>query len=143
MSDAVNPSFDKNGKYLYFAASTNLALSGAGLDMTSDEHRITRSVYVTVLSKDEKSPLAPESDEEKGKDEAKQTRTRPQITRSDKETKARKDKKAKIKSKHYGGTDKDKDKEPAIKRTNLSSSRSISTVSGSASSRCRFPGRII
>ena len=39
--------------------------------MSSDEHRVTRSVYVAVLSKDEKSPLAPESDEEKPKDEKK------------------------------------------------------------------------
>ena len=65
MSDALYPLFDKNGKYLYFAASTDMALSTAGLDMSSDEHRVTRSVYVAVLSKDLPSPLAPESDEEK------------------------------------------------------------------------------
>jgi tricorn protease len=65
MSDALNPVFDKNGKYLYFTASTDVALSSAGLDMSSDEHRVTRSVYVAVLSKDLPSPLAPESDEEK------------------------------------------------------------------------------
>src|SRR5581483_192621 len=56
---------------LYFTASTNRGLTGAGLDMSSDERRITRNVYVTELSKDEKSPLAPESDEEKAKDEKK------------------------------------------------------------------------
>ena len=67
MSDALYPAFDKNGKYLYFTASTNVALTTAGLDMSSDEHRVTRSVYVAVLSKDEKSPLAPESDEEKSR----------------------------------------------------------------------------
>jgi tricorn protease len=71
MSDALYPSFDKNGKYLYFTASTNVALTTAGLDMTSNEHRVSRNVYVAVLSKDEKSPLAPESDEEKPKDEKK------------------------------------------------------------------------
>src|SRR5579859_2672870 len=72
MSDALYPGFDKNGKYLYFTASTNVALSTAGLDMTSQEHRVSRNVYVVVLSKDEKSPLAPESDEEnKPKDEKK------------------------------------------------------------------------
>ena len=65
MSDAVYPSFDKNGKYLYFAASTDTGLSTAGLDMSSDEHRISRNAYVAVLSKDLPSPLAPESDEEK------------------------------------------------------------------------------
>ena len=71
MSDAQNPVFDVNGKYLYFTASTDIALSSAGLDMSSDEHPVTRSVYLAVLSKDEKSPLAPESDEEKSKEEKK------------------------------------------------------------------------
>ena len=71
MSDALYPVWDKNGKYLYFTASTNIGLATVALDMTSDEHRVTRNVYVAVLSKDEKSPLAPESDEEKPKDEAK------------------------------------------------------------------------
>ncbi|MFI5114867.1 MAG: protease, partial [Terriglobales bacterium] len=68
MSDALYPAFDKNGKYLYFTASTNVGLSTAGLDMSSDEHPVSRSVYVAVLSKDLPSPLAPESDEEKPKD---------------------------------------------------------------------------
>jgi tricorn protease len=65
MSDALYPNFDKNGKYLYFTASTNLGLSTGWLDMTSEEHPVTRSVYVAVLNKDLPSPIAPESDEEK------------------------------------------------------------------------------
>jgi tricorn protease len=65
MSDALFPWFDKNGKYLYFTASTDVGLSASGLDMSSDAHPLTRSVYVVVLSKDLPSPLAPESDEEK------------------------------------------------------------------------------
>jgi tricorn protease len=86
MSDSLNPVWDKNGKYLYFTASTNTALTSAGLDMSSDEHRITRNVYVTVLSKDEKSPLAPESDEEKAKDDKKpdQDKDKDKSTNSDK-----------------------------------------------------------
>ncbi|HEY7516340.1 MAG TPA: PDZ domain-containing protein, partial [Vicinamibacteria bacterium] len=70
MSDALMPLFDRNGKYLYFTASTDIALATAGLDMSSNERRVTRSVYVAVLSRDLPSPLAPESDEE-GKDEKK------------------------------------------------------------------------
>lgn len=66
MSDALYPVFDRNGKYLYFTASTNVALTVQGLDMSGDEHRVTRSVYVAVLSRDEPSPLAPQSDEDKG-----------------------------------------------------------------------------
>ena len=65
MSDALFPVFDKEGKYLYFTASTNLGLSTGWLDMTSEAHPVTRSVYVAVLRKDLPSPLAPESDEEK------------------------------------------------------------------------------
>jgi tricorn protease len=65
MSDARFPNFDKSGKYLYFAASTNTGLSATGLDMTSDAHPVTRSAYVAVLRKDLPSPLAPESDDEK------------------------------------------------------------------------------
>ncbi|HKN61546.1 MAG TPA: PDZ domain-containing protein [Candidatus Acidoferrales bacterium] len=69
MSDAVHAAFDKDGKYLYFTASTNTALSTGWLDMTSLQHPVTRNVYVMVLKKDVASPLAPESDEEKAKDE--------------------------------------------------------------------------
>ncbi len=64
MSDALYPVFDKDGKYLYFAASTDV-----GPSMELDLHRLTRqvtsSIYLAVLAKDVPSPLAPESDEEK------------------------------------------------------------------------------
>jgi tricorn protease len=67
LSDAKYPAFDKDGKYLYFAASTD---SGPSLqpDVGSAVRPVTRSVYLTVLSKDEPSPFAPESDEEKAAD---------------------------------------------------------------------------
>ena len=70
MSDAESPVFDKNGKYLYFMASTN---SGAAMepDIESFSRPVTSTVYVVVLSKTEPSPLAPESDDEKKKDEGK------------------------------------------------------------------------
>ncbi len=65
MSDARYPAFDKDGKYLYFTASTNYGPTTSHLDMTSDEHEVTRHVYAAVLSQDGVSPVAPESDEEK------------------------------------------------------------------------------
>ncbi|HKI12613.1 MAG TPA: PDZ domain-containing protein [Candidatus Acidoferrum sp.] len=68
MSDALFVAFDKEGKYLYFTASTNAALSTGWLDMTSLQRPVTRNVYVAVLKKDQASPLAPESDEEKAKE---------------------------------------------------------------------------
>jgi tricorn protease len=71
MSDAAHAVFDKDGKYLYFTASTDAALSTGWLDMSSIQRPVTASVYLVVLSKDEASPLAPESDEEKPAGEAK------------------------------------------------------------------------
>jgi tricorn protease len=116
MSDTLYPSFDKNGKYLYFTASTNTALTTAGLDMSSDEHRVSRSAYVAVLSKDEKSPLAPESDEEKPKDEKKsdqdKDKSKNQSKDKDKDADKSKDKKANDKEKDKDAKDdKDKDKD--------------------------------
>jgi tricorn protease len=64
MSDARFPAFDRNGLYLYYAASTDYGPSSYGLDMTSAGHRITRVVYATVLSSRSASPVIPLSDEE-------------------------------------------------------------------------------
>jgi len=65
LSDARYPAFDREGQYLYFTASTNFGAGSFFLDMTSDEHRVTRNIYAAVLSADAPSPIAPESDEEK------------------------------------------------------------------------------
>jgi tricorn protease len=71
MSDARFPVFDKSGKYLFFAASTDVGLTPGWLNMASMDRPYTRSVYVAVLKKDLPSPLAPESDDEKPKEEEK------------------------------------------------------------------------
>ena len=68
LSDARFPAFDRSGKYLVFAASTDVGLTPGWLNMVSMERPVTRSVYITVLKKDLPSPLAPESDEEKPKE---------------------------------------------------------------------------
>lgn len=65
MSDARDAQWDKNGKYLYFSASTDVGLAADWLNMSSISRPVTRTVYVTVLNKEDPSPLAPESDEEK------------------------------------------------------------------------------
>jgi tricorn protease len=72
MSDARFANFDRNGKYLYFTASTNAGPTTGWLDMSAFPHQTTRSVYVVVLKKGEASPLAPESDEEKVAEEKKE-----------------------------------------------------------------------
>jgi len=65
MSECRQPTWDKNGKYLYFIASTNYGLNTGWLDMSSLERPVDYSLYVTVLDKNEKSPLLPKSDDEK------------------------------------------------------------------------------
>lgn len=65
LSDAISPAWDRNGKFLYFLASTNFALASGWLDMSSYERVTRRSPYLMVLQKGEPSPLLPESDEEK------------------------------------------------------------------------------
>ncbi|HND18591.1 MAG TPA: PDZ domain-containing protein [Acidobacteriota bacterium] len=77
MSNAASPAFDRNGKYLYFTASTNSGPQMFGFDMSSYPHQPTSSVYVCVLKKDEASPLAPESDEEKPEGAAKDGEKKP------------------------------------------------------------------
>ncbi|MFN8353433.1 MAG: PDZ domain-containing protein [Spirosomataceae bacterium] len=64
MSDCQNPAWDASGKYIYFTASTNYGLNVGWLDMSSYEHPVNRAIYMAVLSKDDPSPLAPESDDE-------------------------------------------------------------------------------
>lgn len=71
LSDASSAAFDKNGKSLYFMASTDIGPKISGFDMSSYPHQPTRSAYVVVLKKTDPSPLAPESDEEKTGDEKK------------------------------------------------------------------------
>jgi tricorn protease len=76
MSNAEHPVFDKSGKYLFFAASTDVGPTlGAGL--SSAGRRPTSSVYCVVLDKSLSSPLAPESDEEKTEPDKKPDEARP------------------------------------------------------------------
>jgi tricorn protease len=107
MSDATNPAFDLGGKYLYFVASTNDGPSNAGIDLSSLDREETSAPYVVVLAKDGASPIPPESDDEKVKDEKKD---QPKADDEKKTDDAKKDAKAKDEDKS-GDKDKDKDKE--------------------------------
>jgi tricorn protease len=64
MSDARFHAFDKDGKHLYFLASTDLG-PAMGSGMSTFNRSVTRAAYVVVLNKDDSSPLSPQSDEEK------------------------------------------------------------------------------
>ncbi len=66
LSEVSEPIFDASGKYLYFLASTDAGPVKQWFDMSNADLRVTRSIYLAVLRKDLPSPLAKESDEEKG-----------------------------------------------------------------------------
>ena len=105
MSDAGSPVFDANGKYLYFLASTDDGPSQAGIDLSSLDRAQTSAAYVVVLAKDGASPIPPESDDEKIKEEKK---TEPD--KSAAESKAPDGDKTADKDKESGKDEKDKDK---------------------------------
>ena len=57
-SDVLHIAFDKGGRYLYFTASTDTALSGAWLDETSLQRPVTRNLYAVVLDETAPAPLS-------------------------------------------------------------------------------------
>ncbi|MFA6956999.1 MAG: PDZ domain-containing protein [Thermoanaerobaculia bacterium] len=71
MSDVAFPVFDKSGKYLFVAASTDIGRGLSWADLSGIDSVSTRAVYGVVLRNDLPSPLAPESDEEKGDEKKK------------------------------------------------------------------------
>jgi tricorn protease len=64
LADAVTPAFDSGGKYLYFLASTDYGPRTGWLEMSSLDRPVRRSIYLTVLSATEPSPLLPETSDE-------------------------------------------------------------------------------
>ncbi len=67
MSDAIDPVWSLDGKYIYFAASTNAGLNNTSLDMSSYERPYENSLYMIVLDSETENPFLPESDEEEVK----------------------------------------------------------------------------
>ena len=65
MAESTSPAFDREGKYLYYIASTNAGATSDGLDMTSDLYQVTSNIYAITLAKGTPSPVAPELDDEK------------------------------------------------------------------------------
>ncbi|MBD1424125.1 S41 family peptidase [Sphingobacterium arenae] len=64
MSAVNQPTFSRDGKYLFFSASTNTGLTNSGLHMTAYERNVNYNVYAFILSKDTPSIFKNESDEE-------------------------------------------------------------------------------
>lgn len=99
LSDAIDPVFDAAGKYLYFFASTDAGPANQWFAQSTADMRSQRSLYVVVLQRGEPSPLARESDEEKGTPEAlpekpKEKEKTAKDKKSDKDKKAGDDKKS-------------------------------------------------
>ena len=69
LSDASNPVFDPKGEYIYFFASTDAGPVVNWFDLSSEDMRMTNSIYLVTLRKDIISPFAKESDEESVKPE--------------------------------------------------------------------------
>lgn len=64
LADVAAPAFSRDGKFLYFAASTNAGPIQFGLDMTSQERPYRAGLYALVLAADGESPLAPRTGDE-------------------------------------------------------------------------------
>ncbi len=107
MSDVTNPVFDASGKYIFFTASTDNGPGRDGFGLGSLNRTTSSSVYVAVLSKDEPSPIPPQSDDEKDKDKSADT-PKPD---ADKTSGQKDETAAETKAEHKGddkGTSKDK-----------------------------------
>lgn len=72
MSNAGTPSFSRDGKYLFFMASTDVGLTNSGLHMSAYQRPVNYSAYALILSKKTPSLYKTESDEETVKEEPKE-----------------------------------------------------------------------
>ncbi len=96
LSDVSNPTFDKSGKYLYFFASTDAGPSTNWFSLNNVDNKPTATMWMAVLRRDTLSPLAKESDEEKGIAAEKKDADKPEPTKvaaDDKAAPAKKDEK--------------------------------------------------
>lgn len=71
MSNVNTPSFSRDGKYLFFTASTDVGLTNSGLHMSAYQRPVNYNAYALILSKKTPSLNKTESDEESVKPEEK------------------------------------------------------------------------
>ena len=69
MSDATSPTFDREGKYLFFLASTDAGPVVNWFDQSSADMESTYNIYLTTLQAETMSPFMKKSDEEEIKDD--------------------------------------------------------------------------
>ncbi|HLR49241.1 MAG TPA: PDZ domain-containing protein [Candidatus Sphingobacterium stercoripullorum] len=115
MSAVSQPVFSRDGKFIFFSASTNTGLTNSGLHMSAYDRHPSYNVYAFILSKDTPSLFPFESDEEKvkedatAKDEGEQKQDKKDGKEKDNSTKKKSDKKKSEKS------EKEKSDKPSIK----------------------------
>ncbi len=64
LADAVSPTFDANGKYLYFLASTDFGPRTGWVEMSAVDRPVHRSIYLAILNANDPSPLLPDVGDE-------------------------------------------------------------------------------
>jgi tricorn protease len=64
LADARSPAWDRDGRHLYFLASTDLALASGWANTSAMQAQPTYAPYVLVLRSDDPTPFPPRSDEE-------------------------------------------------------------------------------
>ncbi len=69
LAEAVEPTFDASGKYLYFLASTDAGPVKNWFDQSNADTQATFSAFACVLARDTPNPLAKKEDEEGQKDD--------------------------------------------------------------------------
>src|SRR6185295_7596142 len=82
-TDASQPVFDPNGKYLYFFASTDAGPVEDWFAQSNADLRPSPSIYLAVLPRGVVSPIAKESDEDIAK-KADETAMKPETAKSEK-----------------------------------------------------------
>ena len=82
-ADAISPCWDRDGRHLYFLASTDYALSSGWANTSSMSSKPEYAAYVVNLWKDDPSPFEPKSDEESGKES-------PEVAKGDSKSKEKK-----------------------------------------------------
>jgi len=73
LSDASEPVFNQDGKYLFFFVSTDAGPIKHWFEMSNSDKRMSTSIYLATLQNDTLSPFAKESDEETGEKEEKKS----------------------------------------------------------------------
>src|SRR6266576_922181 len=110
MYNSFAPTFDPDGKYLYFLSDRDFNEVLGNVDFEFANPKTTR-VYIVTLKKDEASPFKPQSDEAGKKEEKKD-----EASTSTEESKSKEEgKESKEKSKQAGKQSKEKEKPPEFR----------------------------